>query len=178
MLSKNINMNDWVPDLLIGSVLIYVSLIIIKQKEYKILAAFILFLLFLGKISFNIDKQTKHITFSEWFNGKSLSLSSIMIGFLYGLLFGIMDNFGLLFGLDAFDTKFEKLPFGNSLIMKSGYGNTLSNTLSAFSGTFISKIVSNLTNTTNTPMWSDALGTFVGSLLGMYIPKMLFNIKF
>ena len=52
MLSKNINMNDWVPDLLIGSVLIYVSLIIIKQKEYKILAAFILFLLFLGKISF------------------------------------------------------------------------------------------------------------------------------
>ena len=177
-MTTKIEISDWAPDLIFGAILIYLTVRYIPKLDYKVLFSFTIFLITLGKISYNVDKRLSNISFRDWVNGKSFSSRSVLIGLGTGIFFGLMDNIALLFGLDALDSKFVKLPFGKSSIIRSGYGNALADTLSAFSGTFAGKLISNITGLDSTPIWSDALGTLIGCLLGMYIPKVIFKVNF
>ena len=96
------------------------------------------------------------------------SVKSILVGMTSGVIFGFIDNAGLWFGMDALD---PHLPGGP--LTKAGFGNTYSDFLGSFLGTFGAIMIRNSTGITDTPLWSESIGIAVGCLLGIYIPRAL-----
>ena len=88
------------------------------------------------------------------------------------VVFGFIDNAGLFFGMDALDPFFPK-----GKLTKAGLGNTFSDALGSFLGTFSCSIIGNTTGIKDTPLWSEVVGIIVGCLLGLYIPKAIIGDK-
>lgn len=100
------------------------------------------------------------------------SLLSIVTGMVANIVFGIIDNGGLFFGMSALD---PFLPKGE--LTRAGLGNTFSDGLGAFLGTFSGVIIKSITKIDDTPLWSDAVGIVIGCLIGLYVPKMITGKK-
>lgn len=96
------------------------------------------------------------------------SLISIVTGMVANIVFGIIDNGGLFFGMSALD---PFLPKGE--LTRAGLGNTMSDALGAFLGTFSGIIIKSITKIDDTPIWSDAIGIIIGCLIGLYVPKYI-----
>jgi hypothetical protein len=96
------------------------------------------------------------------------SLISILTGMVANIVFGIIDNGGLFFGMSALD---PFLPKGE--LTRAGLGNTMSDALGAFMGTFSGIIIKSITKIDDTPIWSDAIGIIIGCLIGLYVPKYI-----
>lgn len=166
---------DAIISLVIGLILIqggiYMLKNLTKKQRYHLGLLFsfsyILIILFCG-ISFVIEKDEdkKKLSFFQYINNGPITENfgkTVLVGLGSGITFGIIDNAGLWFGMDALD---PILPKGE--LTKAGFGNVYSDTLSAFLATFAGKIISNLTNTKDTPLWADALGTSCGCLFGLF----------
>ena len=111
---------------------------------------------------------------NEWFNGsEGVTLSTIVVGMFANVIFGFIDNAGLFFGGVYLDELFEKLPGGLDANVTAGYGNTFSDFLGSFVGTFCGLIISDVTGISEGPIWANSLGIIIGCLLGILIPKML-----
>jgi len=110
---------------------------------------------------------------NEWFNGKTFSTNTILIGMVSGLIFGFIDNAGLWIGMEYLDP-FTK-QFGE--LTQAGIGNTFSDALGVTMGTFIGSIITNKTKVEQTPIWADAVGIIVGCLLGIFICRMFSTKK-
>lgn len=121
------------------------------------------------------EKDAKLFDVWKWLNGDNVSLKSIAVGMTSGVVFGFVDNAGLFLGMEALDSVFEKLPFGKEANVKSGYGNTFSDMVGAFMSTFIGRYITYKTGITEYPMWSEAIGVFVGCLLGILIPRIFIS---
>ena len=123
-----------------------------------------------GIIAYNTEKKNNpELSVSEFLSFSPFpSLKSIMTGMTSGLVFGFIDNAGLWFGMDALD---PYLPGG--ALTKAGYGNTFSDFLGSFLGTFAGIIIKNVTGITDTPLWSDTIGVVIGCLLGIFIPAAI-----
>jgi Na+-translocating ferredoxin:NAD+ oxidoreductase RnfD subunit len=91
------------------------------------------------------------------------------------VIFGFIDNAGLFFGGVYLEEIFALLPGGDDANVTAGYGNTFSDTLGIFLGTFCGKIIENITDTEEGPMWANAFGITIGCLLGIMIPKMIIS---
>tara|TARA_Y100000991_G_scaffold215269_1_gene205156 strand:- start:177 stop:719 length:543 start_codon:yes stop_codon:yes gene_type:complete len=102
------------------------------------------------------------------FKGKDATVSGFFVGLVSSVIFGMIDNGGLYFGMDALD---PILP-GDDL-EKAGWGNTFSDFLGGFLGTFIGIVVKNLTKVEDTPLYSEVIGIVIGCILGIYIPKLI-----
>ena len=100
------------------------------------------------------------------------SLLSIVTGMVANIVFGMIDNGGLFFGMSALD---PFLPKGE--LTRAGLGNTFSDGLGAFLGTFTGVIIKSVTKIDDTPLWSDAVGIVIGCLIGLYVPKMITGKK-
>lgn len=74
------------------------------------------------------------------------SLISIVTGMVANIVFGIIDNGGLLFGMSALD---PFLPKGE--LTRAGLGNTMSDALGAFLGTFSGIIIKSVTKIDDAP---------------------------
>ena len=96
------------------------------------------------------------------------STKQIFVGMMSNLVFGFIDNAGLFFGMDALD---PFIPGGE--LTKAGMGNTFSDALGSFLGTFIGTSIQNYTLVTDWPLYSEVVGIIIGCLLGVYIPKKL-----
>ena len=96
------------------------------------------------------------------------SLISILTGMVANIVFGMIDNGGLFFGMSALD---PFLPKGE--LTRAGLGNTFSDGLGAFLGTFSGIIIKSITKIDDTPLWSDAIGIIIGCLIGLYVPKYI-----
>lgn len=96
------------------------------------------------------------------------SILAIITGMVANIVFGIIDNGGLFFGMSALD---PFLPQGE--LTRAGLGNTFSDGLGAFLGTFSGVIIKSITKIDDTPLWSDAVGIIIGCLIGLYVPKYL-----
>ena len=139
---------------------------------YLFSGTYILIIIF-GTISYilaNKDYEKKHgksLSFYEFINAGKIDnnfFKRVMVGIGTGIVFGILDNSGLWFGMHALD---PILP--NGPLTRAGYGNVFSDTVSAFLATFAGNIISNVTKVTeDTPIWADAVGTFIGCLIGLY----------
>lgn len=95
----------------------------------------------------------------------------IMVGMASNIIFGMIDNGGLFFGMDALDPILPTKP-GEDLL-KAGYGNTFSDMLGSFLGTFVGNTISNVSQIDQGPLWAEVIGIVIGCLLGMFIPSMI-----
>ena len=73
------------------------------------------------------------------------------------------------------DTLDPFLPDGE--LTRAGLGNTFSDALGAFLGTFAGIIIKSVTKIEDTPLWSDAIGIIIGCLIGLYVPKYITGKK-
>lgn len=145
---------------------------------------------------------TKVISFMDYFT-KGLNdeqkyekpgLSVIIPGLVFGLVFGFIDNAGLISGLEALDTPFSvisKLLIGsppsdkNSLKRyneklegtTSGLGNLFSDGLGVTLGAFFGNLATRLfPSKIQQPIWVDMVGVSLGCILGIIIPITLKNV--
>ena len=116
----------------------------------------------------------KEVTLTMYLNKGSLpSMKNIIIGLVFGIIFGFMDNFGLWIGIGAFQ---KYIPGG--IKTKAAWGNTYSDLLGATLGTFVASIIMDISNYTNAdaddmPIYVNTLGIFIGCMLGMIAGKAL-----
>ena len=147
---------------------------ILKFVVYNILIiSFFIFISFkFHNYTLNKNKKTKK-TFLQFINnGKLPSSKNILIGLLFGIVFGFLDNFGLWIGIN----KLEKyLPGG--LLTKAALGNTYSDFLGATIGTSISIIAKDSVNYDNDdePIWINSIGIFIGCILGLFLGRLITN---
>lgn len=92
---------------------------------------------------------------------------SVAVGMAGGIVFGFIDNAGLWFGMSALDPYLGQF----SENVKAGLGNTYSDALGAFMGTFVGVLISEETGVdmNTTPIWANAIGIVVGCLLGIAV---------
>ena len=132
----------------------------------------ILVIFVLSVISYKVYERTSKDkkTYKEFIVGKKMSAKGIMVGLSFGIVFGFLDNLGLLVGMDTLTKNFK---MDNT--QKSAFGNTYSDFIGATVGTFISIILKQLLNYdgNDAPIWLDSFGIVIGCLLGYYVPMYI-----
>lgn len=114
------------------------------------------------------------LTFSLWFNGDlGITFATVAVGMGSNLIFGFIDNAGLFFGCSYLDEIFSKLPGANDTNVCAGYGNTFSDFLGSFMGTFCGMMIAEVCGISEGPLWANSFGIILGCLLGILIPKMI-----
>ena len=114
------------------------------------------------------------ITFTIYLNkGKLPTVRNLLIGLVFGVMFGFMDNFGLWIGLEELQ---KYMPGG--VKTRAALGNTYSDFLGATMGTFVASIVTDITGFTDddandTPIYITTVGILIGCILGMVIGKLV-----
>lgn len=103
-------------------------------------------------------------------NNHNLTLRGIVLGGVFGFVFGLIDNLFLFIGLDNLIKYFP----GNHM-MKSGWSNTYSDVIASFVGTFAGSIMQTITKSHGEefPLWANSLGIFFGCVAGMYIGRVV-----
>tara|TARA_B100001094_G_scaffold331530_1_gene400193 strand:+ start:196 stop:693 length:498 start_codon:yes stop_codon:yes gene_type:complete len=137
-----------------------------------------------GYASFKVwkDKQEKlnkklseneklPLTFKQFMNGSDNSKMAIIVGMASGVIFGFIDNFGLFTGMSILDPILKKLPGASDPNVFAGYGNTFSDAVGAFLGTFGGRIISDKLNKDEYPIWTEAVGIIIGCLIGIVAGK-------
>jgi hypothetical protein len=129
----------------------------------------ILVIFILSIISYKVYERTskEKKTYKEFIVGKKMSYKGIMVGLSFGIVFGFLDNMGLMIGIDALTKNFNM-----SNMEKSAFGNTYSDFIGATVGTFISIILKQILDYDDDgePIWLNSLGIVIGCLLGYYVP--------
>ena len=164
--------------LVIGLVVINGLLMLLKlSKKHRgklqqlFSGAYVLIIIF-GTASYVLEsanfmkKHKRPLTFVDFLNGGSSKelMKRLLVGVGSGVVFGAIDNAGLWFGMESL---IPILPKGE--LTQAGYGNVFSDSLSAFLATFAGSIIANLTGVTGElPVWGNALGTFIGCLIGLH----------
>lgn len=140
------------------------------QKALTVLIVFIVlifvFFMFAMLLSIYYNKW-KSIT---WFlNGdQKFTFRIFILGIISAMVFGFVDNAGMFFGLDALK---PYLPGGP--LVRAGWGNTISSVMGSFLSSSVSKMIQITTGFQNGPIYADAMGMFIGGLLGTYIPSLI-----
>ena len=113
------------------------------------------------------NKNKKSVTFTEYINQGSIpKIENILVGLVFGTIFGFIDNFGIWMGLN----KIEKyIPGG--ILTKSAVGNIYSDFLGVVLGTTISIIAKEWIDydNNNQPLWVNVIGIVFGCIIGMFI---------
>lgn len=117
------------------------------------------------------------ITIGEFLNNYTkVTPKVILVGLVFGIVFGMMDNISLYFGIEGFgDTLKEK--YNMSEFEVAGYGNTYSGALGITLATFATLVSSYLfpdVDQNSLPVWLNTTGYIIGALIGIYIPKLFF----
>lgn len=116
-------------------------------------------------------KETgEELTVRAWFNGQKVTKKGIMVGMASGVVFGMIDNLGLFLGMSALDEKFKQLPGGRYENVTAGLGNTFSDAIGAFLGTFVGNLIADTYEVYDYPIWAEAAGIIIGCLIGVYLP--------
>ena len=137
------------------------------------------FIFIFGYVAYKLQEKnektkdkTKKYTVKDFLLGKkeNLTFRIIVSGLVFGIIFGFLDNFFLISGLDVFDAILPKNPK-----LRAGWGNTYSDLVGSTLGTFVSfALISYLQiDQNNIPLWTNSVGMVIGCILGMYIPYYL-----
>ena len=119
------------------------------------------------------EKEGKEFTVTEFINGVNgvPPMKNILVGMVFGIVFGFIDNAGMFFGMDALEPFLPREGF-----VAAGIGNTYSSVLGAFLAAFLSNVIKIATGVDTVPVWSDAAGIVVGAILGIYIPPIIIDM--
>jgi hypothetical protein len=127
-------------------------------------------------------KKDPKLTLYKFFNLDAFSSAqgwkSFIVGMIGGVIFGFIDNAGLWLGMDALEPPLKRMGVsGNSL---SGWGNTFSDGLGAFLGTFIGIIVSERSgvDVNDTPILANFFGVIIGCILGIKFGELISSKRF
>lgn len=114
------------------------------------------------------QNEEEYVSLHKIINRDNLTLRAILIGSIFGFVFGFIDNLFLVIGLNNIEHLFP-----GDLLTKSGLGNTYSDVVASFIGTFIAYFMTIYTNSQEDefPLWANSLGMFVGCLVGLYVGK-------
>jgi hypothetical protein len=133
-----------------------------------------------------LDKKPQDIFqflgFNLDFENTTIMWKGILLGMSSGIVFGFIDNAGLWFGMDALEPFLNQIP-GIGDLTKAGLGNTFSDAIGAFAGTFAGIIIKNQIVDPKNPdkipqfIWAEAIGIIIGCLLGIIIPRMITGKK-
>jgi hypothetical protein len=139
-----------------------------QKKDVLKLATFLIICLVLilvfGTIAYTMSDSSSVLSFLGVYPFPTLI--SIVTGMMANIVFGIIDNGGLFFGMSALD------PFlPNGELTRAGLGNTFSDGLGAFLGSFTAVMIKSVTKVEDTPLWADAFGIVIGCLIGLYVPR-------
>ena len=96
---------------------------------------------------------------------------AVIVGMTTNLIFGFIDNAGLFFGMSALD---PYLPEGE--LLKAGLGNTFSDALGSFLGTFIGTSIQNYSGVTEWPLYAEVIGIIIGCLIGVFLPASFMGV--
>ena len=112
--------------------------------------------------------EKEYVSLSKIINRENLTLRAILIGSIFGFVFGFIDNLFLVIGLNNLEHFFP-----GDLLTKSGLGNTYSDVIASFIGTFIAHFMTIYTNSQEDefPLWANSFGMFIGCLVGLYAGK-------
>lgn len=99
----------------------------------------------------------------------------IGVGLITNFIFGLIDNAGLFFGMDALDPYFPAEKWGGKT--QAGIGNTYSDALGSFLGTFIGGSMQNYTGIKDTPLIAESIGIILGCLVGVIVPRIAVGDK-
>jgi hypothetical protein len=139
-----------------------------QKKDVLKLATFliicIVLILVFGTIAYTMSDSSSVLSFLGVYPFPTVI--SIVTGMMANIVFGMIDNGGLFFGMSALD---PFLPKGE--LTRAGLGNTFSDGLGAFLGSFTAVIIKSVTKVEDTPLWADAFGIVIGCLIGLYIPR-------
>ena len=177
---KSLSFNDWVKSK-------------VDRKLVNLIIGTTITLLVLGSASFHLFVKERNTEYSlenikHWLNNTSelqengevlitqLTLVKILASMAFGVIFGFIDNAGLFFGMDALDPYVKKISSDSKV--SAGIGNTYSDVIGAFAGSFAGSIVqqmlkSQLPYCFEGPLWAEATGIFLGCILGIVIPKAI-----
>lgn len=105
-----------------------------------------------------------------WFlNGEQkFTLRALLLSMASGVVFGLVDNGGLFFGMDALE---PFLPEGE--LTRAGWGSTYSNAVAAFLGAFAAKAIHLTFGFSGGPIYGDAVGLVIGCIIGIYVCRAL-----
>ena len=112
------------------------------------------------------------ISFTEYLNNtKQLKIQDVLIGIIFGVVFGFIDNVGLWIGINTLG---KYMPGGVKI--QSALGNTYSDFIGSILGTVVSLVARDAYGNIeeNTPIWSNTIGILIGCLLGIVFGKVLF----
>lgn len=140
------------------------------KKDVQDLALFLaiclILILIFGAIAYGVSDSSSVLSFLGVYPFPTVL--SILAGMMANIVFGIIDNGGLFFGMSALD---PFLPEGE--LTRAGLGNTFSDGLGAFLGSFTGVMIKSLTKIEDTPLWADAFGIIIGCLIGLYVPRYI-----
>jgi hypothetical protein len=140
------------------------------KKDVQGLALFLaiclILILIFGAIAYGVSDSTSVLSFLGVYPFPTVL--SILTGMMANIVFGMIDNGGLFFGMSALD---PFLPEGE--LTRAGLGNTFSDGLGAFLGSFTGVMIKSLTKIEDTPLWADAFGIIIGCLIGLYVPRYI-----
>lgn len=141
---------------------------------------YIIIIIACGIIAYNLEKKKlaaagKEITTTGFLNNfVKISPKVVLVGLVFGIVFGFMDNFSLYFGINGFGD-YLKDKFNMSEVEVAAYGNTYAGVLGVTLATFavvISSYYYPEVNQNNRPVWLNTIGFLIGAILGIYIPKL------
>ena len=150
-----------------------------QKKLSNLLWGSVIIILLVGGLCYNYlkthyqDKENREFTITEFINGTNSMppMKNILVGMVFGTVFGFIDNAAMFFGMDALEPFLPTEGF-----IAAGLGNTYSSVLGAFLASFLSNVIKISTGVESVPVWSDAAGIIVGAILGIYIPPMIVNL--
>ena len=161
-------------------------MMVTMEAQILLIIAVIIIITILGYIAFKLYKKDadKDESNDIWsFLGlteENKAWKGILLGMSSGIVFGFIDNAGLWFGMDALDPFLETIP-GVGDLTKAGLGNTFSDAVGAFAGTFAGIIIqkSLIKKGEDIPeyIWAEAIGVIIGCLLGIIIPRLITGKK-
>ena len=163
----------------------------ISKKQYdkllQLIIVVIIIITILGYIAFDLHKKNAEKDDDDILSFLGLNINpddnkvwkGIILGMSSGVVFGFIDNAGLWFGMDALDPFLDTIP-GIGDLTKAGLGNTFSDAVGAFAGTFAGIIIQkSLIKGEDIPefIWAEAIGVIIGCLLGIFIPRLITGKK-
>ena len=150
-----------------------------QRKLSNLLWASAFIIIFVGVVCYMYlkkhykEKENREYTVFEFINGTkgSLPMKNVLVGMVFGIVFGFIDNAGMFFGMDALEPFLPSEGF-----VAAGIGNTYSSILGAFLAAFLSNVIKIGTGVDSVPVWSDAAGITVGAMLGIYLPPIIIDM--
>ena len=143
-----------------------------REKAVNLVAVCVILIFISTYLAYQSEKEKegkKDLTLMEFLSiDKMPSLNNILVGMASGLVFGFIDNAGLYLGMDRLDPFFSSDP-----LIRAGQGNTFSDLVGSFLGTFIGLYIKNKSGIDDYPVWSESIGIVIGCLIGVYLPAYI-----